>query len=709
MTIAHLLEAAIQHHQAGSISQARELYQQVLQQQPNHVAALNLMGVLSSQAGDLKAGIAFYYRALERQPRFVEAHHNLALALQLVGRIPDAIAHYRIALSLEPNNPETHHNLATLLVQQGQPEPAFRHYQAAIALRPDYATAYVNLGLLYAQQQQFEAAIAAMQQAIRHQPSDAQIYWQLADLFAMQGRVEESLTYLQQARSLQSHPQIEYSLGKALEEQGDVAAAIAQFRAVLQQQPENAEAVWHQHLILPILYDTPDQIVTQRQYFCRGFNQLLRHLDLTTPQGQAFALCGLASRTNFYLAYQGLNDRGLQAKYGRLIHKIMAANYPQWVQPLPVPPVENGKIRVGYLSANLMAHSAAAWARGWIQAHDRARFEVYCYHIGQRVDAVTLEFRALSDRFRHFPAPLEAIAAQVLADQLHVLIFTDIGMDARTSQLAGLRLAPVQCTAWGHPVTSGIPTIDYYLSSDLMEPETASQHYTETLVRLPNIGICYRRPPLPDCQDTRSDFGLRNDAILYLSLQSPYKYLPQHDHVFAEIARRVPNAQFVFLQPGSTRLLERFQQRFQRAFAELDLESSDFCRFLPKLERDRFWRLNLLADVALDAVSWSGGNSTLEAVGYGLPVVAYAGAFMRSRHSAAILQRLGVTDTIAHTEADYIEIAARLGLQSGWRDSISERLYDGHHRLYDDRECVVALENFFRTVSGDAAVNLSDD
>ncbi|UBF26843.1 hypothetical protein K9N68_02295 [Kovacikia minuta CCNUW1] len=491
--------------------------------------------------------------------------------------------------------------------------------------------------------------------------------------------------------------------------------------------------------------------MSHRQRFCQGLNDLIHSLDLATPEGKQFALQGVGSRTNFYLAYQGLDDRELQEQYGQFVHRVMAANYPQWAgevsrqepkegtgargqgdaensiqnskfkiqnssqssdsiqtlnfktqnsPPHPTPHTPHPKIRVGYLSAHLMAHSAAAWARGWIREHDRDRFEIYCYHINQRVDFITQEFRDISDVFRQIPGSLETICPQVLADQLDILVLTDIGMDPQTTQIAGLRLAPVQCTAWGHPVTSGIPTIDYYLSSQLMEPENAQQHYSEKLILLPNIGICYPKPPLPEAQQPRSAFGLRQDGVVYLCFQSPYKYLPQYDRVFAQIAQQVPKAQFVFMRHSSSHIVERFQRRLQAAFAEYGLASSDYCVFLPKLDRGSYWSLNWVCDVFLDSFEWSGGNSTLEAAAYGLPVVTCPGKFMRGRHSAAILQMLGVTETIASTGEDYVAIAVQLGLNPSWRKEISESIVAHHAQLYDDKICVQALEAFYQQVSG---------
>jgi predicted O-linked N-acetylglucosamine transferase (SPINDLY family) len=158
-------------------------------------------------------------------------------------------------------------------------------------------------------------------------------------------------------------------------------------------------------------------------------------------------------------------------------------------------------------------------------------------------------------------------------------------------QMAGLRLAPVQCVAWGHPVTTGLPTIDYFLSSELMEPENGQEHYSEKLIRLPNIGVSYPKPYIPPVIKTRSDFQLPNDAVIYLCCQAPFKYLPQYDFIFAEIARRVPQAKFVFLR-GTL-----LQPRLKRAFDAIGLNSEDYCVFISIPERLDYLMINLLSDV----------------------------------------------------------------------------------------------------------------
>jgi predicted O-linked N-acetylglucosamine transferase (SPINDLY family) len=375
----------------------------------------------------------------------------------------------------------------------------------------------------------------------------------------------------------------------------------------------------------------------------------------------------------------------------------MAANYPYWAQPLAMPPLKEGsKIRVGFVSSFFCEHVIARMNIGWLQQFNRQHFEIYSYHVGESIDSMTQQFRFLSDRFFHIPNNLEAICQQIRADNLHILVFTDIGMEPLITQLAGLRLAPVQCCGWGHPVTPGIPTIDYYLSSEQMEPDNAQEHYTETLIPLPNTGLCYPQPDIPPLAQTRHDFGLREDAIVYLSSQSLFKYLPQYDHVFAEIARQVPKAQFAFLAfPNSPQVTAQFQRRLQQAFRKVGLNSEEYCTIVSRQNQLGFWGLNKISNVLLDTLGWSGGNTVFDAISCGLPVVTCPGKFMRGRHAYGILRTMGITETIAVDEADYVAIAVKLGLNPKYRAAVQQKQQEKSSSIYNDTTCVRALENFF--------------
>jgi predicted O-linked N-acetylglucosamine transferase (SPINDLY family) len=273
-------------------------------------------------------------------------------------------------------------------------------------------------------------------------------------------------------------------------------------------------------------------------------------------------------------------------------------------------------------------------------------------------------------------------------------------MDKVSAQLAAMRLAPVQCTSWGHPVTSGFATIDYFLSSDLMEPAEADAHYSERLVRLPNLSIHYEPTEVVPAPMARGELGLRADAVVYWCAQSLPKYLPQFDEVFARIAAGVSNSQFVFIEFGGGRdITELFKARLERAFRTFGLNAADHCVFLPRLAPDRFLAAIGGCDIVLDSIGWSGCNSILESLAHNLPIVAFEGEWMRGRHAAAILNMMQIGESTARTIDEYVSIASALGRDAGQRSQMSARIAGNKFRVYRDRECVAGLEAFF-----DAAV-----
>jgi protein O-GlcNAc transferase len=292
----------------------------------------------------------------------------------------------------------------------------------------------------------------------------------------------------------------------------------------------------------------------------------------------------------------------------------------------------------------------------------------------------------------------------ILHDAPHVIIHPDIGMNAVSAQLAAQRLAAVQCNSWGHPDTSGFPTIDYFLSSDLMEPPDGQDHYTERLVRLPDLSIYYEPPDRQPIQLDRAELGLRADATLFWCGQSLFKYLPQFDQVFARIAREVGDCQFAFIRHGRGTVVDDvFLRRLERTFAAAGLKAADHCVMLPRLDPHRFVAAIGQCDIVLDSIGWSGCNSTLEGLRHDRPIVTMPTPLMRGRHTMAILKQMGVEETIAGTVEDYVATAVRLARDLPWRLAVSGRISENKHRLYRDSACISALEAFFEGAVGRSA------
>jgi CRISPR-associated protein Csy1 len=242
-------------------------------------------------------------------------------------------------------------------------------------------------------------------------------------------------------------------------------------------------------------------------------------------------------------------------------------------------------------------------------------------------------------------------------------------------------------------VTTGHRTVDVFLTSGAMEPDDAEAHYTERLVRLPGIGTRYACPSLPE-PATRASLGLPEAVPLFLWPQSLFKIAPDDDALLAGVLAAVPDARVVMFEGRHPALTAKYLARLDAACGAAGTERADRVLVQPQCRHDRYLQLNLACDAMLDTRRWSGGNTSLDAIACGLPVVTLPGPFMRARQSAAMLALAGVRELVAADAEAYVAIAVRLAGDRAWRDDLSRRLREGRSRIFDDREPVEALARF---------------
>lgn len=479
---------------------------------------------------------------------------------------------------------------------------------------------------------------------------------------------------------------IHRALGGLLEATGRRQEAISCYHEAARLEPENFGYRLRATMAeLPVLYDTEIEIAERRRAYSQSLAALER-LVAAAPLDPDDVIASVGVAQPFLLGYQGLPDWDLQSRYGAAIAAAMAKAVPLAAQPaLPAAQNPGEPIRIGVVCGMFRLHAVWKGCRGLLTGLDPRRFRLFGYYTQAFRDPETAAIEARFERFVQGPLGFDQWRAEIRRDAPHVLLYPEIGMDPTTPKLAALRLAPVQCTWWGHSDTSGFPTIDYFLSSDLMEPVGAAAHYTERLVRLPGLGTVYRPPELEPVALGRAELGMRADAVVYWCCQAVFKYLPQFDEIFTGIAERVPEAQLVFNSaPNDKYATERFVQRVTRAFAARGLDAGRHVLMLPRLGSARFLGACGLCDVFLDSVGWSGFNTALESLAQHLPVVTWPTGLMRGRQSYAILKLLGVTETVASSLDAYVEIAVRLGRDRAWRDAIRGKIATALPRLVDD-------------------------
>ena len=529
---------------------------------------------------------------------------------------------------------------------------------------------------------------------------DPEAYVSAARSCKQLGRLHETLDILRQgiSRCPRSPLLYEYYVER-LEKCNRTEEAIAVAREAMALFPDALFFSLREKLLLPIFYASRAEIDRYRIRFAEGLREIIKTVPLSTPAEYSRALSAVKKNIlNKYLPYQGENDCELQSLWGRWLHTVMAANFPEWASPLAMPPVD-GKIRVGYLSARsdrFLGRSEAKLFGNWLRDHDSGKFEIFGYHSDGPADGVGRPLRRWNVPFRQFSGDTDQIVKSIRADRLHVLVYLDFDLHPHIPQLAALRLAPLQCMTWDWPATTGIPTMDCFVSSELMEPPNAQAHYTEELIGLPGVGVNFAKPVIPTAllNKTRRDFGLRDDSAVYLLSQTVFKFVPEQDELIAKIATQVPGSQFVFLVTNQL-VAEDFRNRVERSFIAAGLSVSHRCVWLPELDLLTYWNLHLVADVFLDTLKWSAGVAAMEAIACGLPLVTLPGTLMRSRHSFAILTQLGIPETIARNEEDYVRIAVRLGTDTRWRQEVINKMKAGFPALYWDARSIDALEDFF--------------
>jgi len=694
LTLPQALERAACFRDEGRLADAEQLSLQILGADPDHFDALHLLGLIKAQQGYNETGMDYLSAALRINPNSAQVHLNRGNMLSNLGRREKAIVSFDTALAIKPDYAEALNNRGDALLSLCRPDEALASYNAALAIKPDYPQMLSNRGRALRNLGRLEEALASFDKAVAIKPDYAQGFFFRGNLLGRLNRYEEAVASYETATAIKpDYVGAHKILGNLLHDQGKIDNAMACYERALAIKPDYADAKIALCIAqLPILYVDEPEIATRRTAYAEHLRALRSDIDRRRTPGDLAD--GIGSTQPFYLAYQGGNDRELQALYGDMVCRIAADRYPQ--AALAPPPGPGEPVRVGFVSGFFSQHSN--WKipiKGWLSQLDRRRFQIFGYHTGINEDTETKAAIGFCDRFVQGPLSVDRWRQTILADALHVLIYPEVGMDGVAVQLAAQRLAPVQCNSWGHPDTSGFPTLDYYLSSELMEPPEGQDHYTERLIRLPNLSIYYEPLDLQPVSLSRGELGLRPTATVYWCGQSIFKYLPQFDQVFPRIAREAGDCQFTFIEyHRGTYLNDLLRQRLDRAFAVFGLKAVDYCVFMPRLDSDRFAGAVGQSDIVLDSIGWSGCNSTLESLQHNLPIVTIAGPLMRGRHTMAILKMMGVEETITETIDDYVSTAVRLARDLRWRMAIRHKISQNKHRLYRDTACVSALDEF---------------
>lgn len=721
-----MLQQAVQAFQGQNFERADSILSRIIKEAPKNLPALHILGVIKASQEKFEEAADLLGRAARLNPSDASIQYNLAKALADSGLISESMPHHKKAVELAPNNPDGWMNYGMALSTLAQHEAAINCFNRAVTVNPNYAEAYLNKGISHKALKHYSEAIASFDKAINLSP-ELYLAWinrgailyefkyleEALESFdkaiilksnSIQGhlkrgailcelkRFDEALVACNKAISLEPDNALtHFNSGIILKELGRVSDAKKSFEKALELKVDYANARWAiPFLAIPIIFSELKNLQALR-------NELLDELEKLDQWFTADKLDGsyevIGFTQPFHLAYQELNNKDILFKYGNLCSRIMA----RWQQSHHLAAIEKkgaGKIKIGILSDHIRNHSVwHAIIKGWLQNLDLNKFELHIFHLGNIIDEETKLAESISTSFTGAQDSLLDWAKIIIEKNIDALIYPEIGMHQLTTQLANLRLAPIQIATWGHPETSGIPTIDYYLSAELFESDNSADAYTEHLIKLPNLGCSYTRLPITPSEPNILKWGIDSSTPILLCPGSPFKYAPQYDRLLVEIAKRLGKCNFIFFnqQESWTKIL---RGRLEKVFYEAGLALDDYVVFIPWLNSEEFYGLMKHATVYLDTVGFSGFNTAMQAIDCALPIVSKDGKFMRGRFGVGILKRMEISDLIANTDEEYVSLAVRLVKDEAYHREISKAINERRNILYGDLEPVRALESF---------------
>lgn len=706
--------------QRGQVEQALQRLSQITAASPSNADAFSLLAMANVHARRLPEAQRAIRRAIELSPRNTDFHLTAANIEQDLGQLDVAVELLRRAISLQPSFAQAHNNLGIILSDLGKVEEASSAFAEAIRLKPQYARAYANLAAAQMRMLQLTDAVKSAQTATELQPDYAHAHHLLANARTMLGDpgaaegslatalrlkpdlVESSLLLAQNLSKLKRQDEAEQVirqalvlspsradlwrfLGDTVGGRDDLSGALDAYQRSLELQPDDVTTNARAALLLPNIYASEAHLIACRERYARGVDHLVANVERLSG-GVKRERFGDVVPSNFLLAYQGCDDKTLQRAYADFVRALALRAMPEQSNPLLPRAIPGKRIRVGFCSRFFYRSTVGNYFSSWVTDLDRSVFEIFVYHTHVIDDDLVAQFRAAADHYVQGAENFAFFFKQIVADELDILVYPELGMDLLCFLLAALRLAPVQVCAWGHPVTPGHQTIDYYISCAAMEPANAQSHYNERLLTLPGIGTRYDMPTLSRevSNKSRADYQLPEDAHLYLFSQSLFKVHPANDRLLVAAMANDPRGVLVMFAGQNTGVTERFIARLSAAFAAQGIAPQGRVKMLPFMPHDDYKRVNALCDVMLDTLHWSGGNTSLDALAMGLPIVTLPGEFMRGRQTMGMLTLLGVEELIAKTTDDYLAIAKRLATEKAYRDEISAKILANMGRLFND-------------------------
>lgn len=745
------IDAAAAHYRAGRLQESEARCRQMLEREPGNAEALYLLGMVELQrarpqqavdyiqqavrtnplaaamhsdlgsaakaAGNLQLALASYQRAIQLDPEFSEAHNNLGVVARQSGDLNAAESCYRRALQIKPDFAEAHNNLGNLCASQNRLTEAADAYRRAAELRPKYVSSLANLGAQLVGQGKLPQALEVLRDAVRIRPQSAETWLRLGDVLRSLGRLSEAADVLRQGvQTMPGNAELHFQLGNAWRDLGRGDLAIPCFQQTLRLQPDHFGAhislafvligIWNLDKAIvaleaaarlrpdaPEVYGNLGTVYLYRGQLRESVENYRRALSLNPEMVGAYSNLLLTLNYDCKIEPRALFEE--HRRWGERYEVPIRASIPARRNAFTRPEPER-RLRIGYVSPDFHDHPATRFFEPILENHDRQQLSVFCYALGAGRDATTDRLERLSEGWRANTGMTdEQIAEEIRGDAIDILV--DLAGHTRNNRLLVFahKPAPIQIAFLGYPNTTGLAAMDYVVTDEVLDPPGEPVLYTEEPIRLPH-GFCPFRPlanapavaPLPATQSGVVTFGsVHNFAKLNSAVLD----------LWCQVLRAVPSSRLLIYRHTLT---QSMQTHVRALFTARGISAERIGMHQASDVEQAFLGGYGQMDILLDTFPFSGHTTTCESLWMGVPVLTLYGNRRAGRMSASVLTQLGLTDWIARTPQDFVEIAVRASAEiarlAGLRWDLRRRMLAS--RLCDCAGYTRTLESAYRAV-----------
>jgi protein O-GlcNAc transferase len=707
--------------QSGKFDDAVHLFEAVLQVQPKHVAALNLLGITHTQRGRFGDAEIYLKRALQEQPNSDTTLYNYGLVLKALHRPTEALHRFSEALALNRNAAETWNNRGTVFNDLKRPDEAIQDFDKAIQILPRYAEAYCNKAKTLTRLRRLNESLSAFEKATELRTDFWEAWFGRGNTLYELKRPEEALACYIRAQALKpSHPDAWFGAGNALSELKRYHEALNAYEKTVAIEPKHATAHSNRGAALIDLnrhseaLESCDRAIFLQPEFAMAHRNRGAALVYLGRYDEAFAAYDTAFKIEPvvpYLEGHRLHAKQLICNWDNLdtetSHLIVEVRNgtptadPFSLLALPSTPLDqlacarsyaqhqphfqplwrgdvykHDRVRIAYLSADFHEHATAYLIAGLFEQHDKSRFEVTAISFGpddysaprKRIKDAVECFLDVRDRSDH------DIAELIRQREIDIAIdLKGLTANNRLNVLAR-RPAPVQVSYLGYPGTMGAPYIDYILADSTVIPEDQRGHYTEKVIWLPDsyqINDDKRR--VSEDTPSRRACGLPDEGFVYSCFNNSFKLSPEMFDIWMRLLKATESSVLWLYEGNSSHSAAICRENLLREAEKRNISPSRLI-FAGRTNLADHLARHRQADLFLDTLPYNAHTTASDALWAGLPVVTCLGSTFAGRVAASLLKAAGLPELVTGSLEEYEALALKLARDASLLAAIKDRL-----------------------------------